>query len=314
MDNQNPSGAQNPSSAQNFFDDAARLFDKGIAKARTVVSETTIEQRAFTRAFVRMCNDGWSQGWHESNGGNLSYRMTPEEVSSCRSFFKDTPGEWVALGIQADSLRGEFFMVTGAGKHFRSIALDPAENIGIVEINPAGDAWRLVWGLNNSRPTSELPTHLINHAVRKTVTAGACRVVYHAHPANMIALTLLEQFYSRSLSRLLWKSVTECIIAIPDGVGVVGWMVPGGKDIALATSEAIETHSSVVWAQHGVFTTGADFDTAFGLMHVIDKAAGIYLTARAAQGGKHVDSNITDDDLRAMASELKLPIKAEYLD
>ena len=34
----------------------------------------------FTQGFIRMANDGWEQGWHERNGGNLSYRMKPEEV------------------------------------------------------------------------------------------------------------------------------------------------------------------------------------------------------------------------------------------
>ena len=24
------------------------------------------------KGFMRMCNDGWLQGWHERNGGNLS--------------------------------------------------------------------------------------------------------------------------------------------------------------------------------------------------------------------------------------------------
>ena len=34
-----------------------------------------------------MCNDGWLQGWHERNGGNLTYRMKEEEVAQCRLFF-----------------------------------------------------------------------------------------------------------------------------------------------------------------------------------------------------------------------------------
>ena len=25
--------------------------------------------------YIRMCTDGWKQGWHERNGGNLTYRM-----------------------------------------------------------------------------------------------------------------------------------------------------------------------------------------------------------------------------------------------
>lgn len=29
----------------------------------------------FVKGFIRMCDDGWNQGWHERNGGNLSYRV-----------------------------------------------------------------------------------------------------------------------------------------------------------------------------------------------------------------------------------------------
>ena len=32
------------------------------------------------RDFIKTCTDGWLQGWHERNGGNLSYRMIKEEV------------------------------------------------------------------------------------------------------------------------------------------------------------------------------------------------------------------------------------------
>jgi len=32
--------------------------------------------------FARLCDDGYHRGWHERNGGNLSYRMKEEEVAS----------------------------------------------------------------------------------------------------------------------------------------------------------------------------------------------------------------------------------------
>ena len=38
----------------------------------------------FVQEFIRMANDGWEQGWHERNGGNLSYRLKPEEVEMIR--------------------------------------------------------------------------------------------------------------------------------------------------------------------------------------------------------------------------------------
>ena len=33
----------------------------------------------FVQDFIKMANDGFLQGWHERNGGNLSYRLKPEE-------------------------------------------------------------------------------------------------------------------------------------------------------------------------------------------------------------------------------------------
>ena len=59
---------------------------------------STIYDVANVKGFIRMCNDGWLQGWHERNGGNLTYRMTEEDVAACRPFFDETPREWVNMG------------------------------------------------------------------------------------------------------------------------------------------------------------------------------------------------------------------------
>ena len=123
------------------------------------------------KGFIRMCNDGWLQGWHERNGGNLTYRMTEEDVAACRPFFDETPREWVKMGVQAENLAGEYFITTGSGKYFRNVEPDPIHSIGIVEINETGDSWRIVWGLaEGAKPTSEFPSHFMNHSVRKAAT------------------------------------------------------------------------------------------------------------------------------------------------
>ena len=264
--------------------------------------------------YIRMCGDGWDQGWHERNGGNLTYRMRPEEVEQCRPYFKDTPGQWVNMGVQADNLRGEFFISTGSGKYFRNVPLAPQDNICIVEINEAGDAWRIVWGLEKGgRPTSEFPSHFLNHSVRKEATGGACRVIYHAHPANLIAMTYILPLTARDFTRALWKSATECPVVFPGGVGVVPWMVPGGSDIALATSQLMKEYDAAVWAHHGLFASGPDFDTTFGLMHTIEKAAQIYILALSAGQGRILQT-IEDDDLRAIAKDFCVTLREEFLD
>ena len=264
--------------------------------------------------YIRMCGDGWEQGWHERNGGNLTYRMRPEEVEQCRPYFKGIPGQWVNMGVQADNLKGEYFISTGSGKYFRNVPLAPQDNICIVEINAAGDAWRIVWGLEKGgRPTSEFPSHFLNHSVRKEATGGACRVIYHAHPANLIAMTYILPLSARDFTRALWKSATECPVVFPGGVGVVPWMVPGGRAIALATSERMKEYDAAVWAHHGLFASGPDFDTTFGLMHTIEKAAQIYLLALSAGQGKILQT-IEDDDLRAIAKDFGVTLREEFLD
>lgn len=262
--------------------------------------------------YIRMCNDGWLQGWHERNGGNLTYRMTEEEVNECKPYFSfERP--WVNMGVQADNLKNEYFLATGSGKFFRNVILEPQDNICIVEINDKGDSYRIVWGLvKGGRPTSEFPSHFMNHSVRKAATNGENRVIYHAHPANVIALTYILPLTAKAFTRALWQSATECPVVFPNGVGVVEWMVPGGSDIAMATSRLMEKYEAAVWAHHGLFCSGPDFDITFGLMHTIEKAAEIYV--KVLSMGKDIKQTITDDNLRAIAKEFGVTLNEEFLD
>ncbi len=264
------------------------------------------------RDYIRMCNDGWEQGWHERNGGNLTYRMTPAEIEECRPYFS-TEREWVNMGVKAENLRGEYFIATGSGKFFRNVILEPQENICIVEINGDGDSYRIVWGLvKGGKPTSEFPSHFMNHSVRKAATNGENRVIYHAHPANIIAMTYFVPLTARDFTRVLWQSATECPVVFPGGVGVVEWMVPGGADIAMATSELMKKYDAAIWAHHGLFCSGPDFDITFGLMHTIEKAAEIYVKVMSCRHG--IRQTITDDNLRAIATEFGVTLNEEFLD
>ena len=265
------------------------------------------------KGFIRMCEDGWLQGWHERNGGNLTYRMTEAEVEAARPFFAAEPREWHEMGVTCENLAGEYFITTGSGKYFRNVPLAPEKNIGIVEINEAGSAWRIVWGLEDGAvPTSEFPTHFMNHSVRKRVTDGANRVIYHCHATNVIALTYVLPLTDRDFTRPLWQSATECPVVFPEGVGVVPWMVPGGVDIARATSKLMETYQAAVWAQHGLFASGPDFDTTFGLAHSIEKSAEIYV--KVLSTGQPILQTIEDDSLRAIAHDFGVQLNEAFLD
>ena len=298
------------------FDSAQDMFGKGASAIKGAVSGVAVENQPFMRGFIRLCNDGWLQGWHERNGGNLTYRMTTAEVEAARPFFYDNPSSWVAMGVQADNLAGSFFVTTGAGRYMRNVELDPARNVGIVEINRAGDAWRLVWGLRDGgKPTSEFASHFMNHSVRVAASRGTCRVLYHAHPESVIALTKVMPLDARTITRALWKAMTECVMLFPAGVGVTGTMVPGGIELARATGELMKTYEAVIWANHGLFCSGPDFDSAFGLMHAIQKAASIHGQALMMNGGSGEFANtISDDDLRAIGRAYNLAINEAFLD
>lgn len=265
----------------------------------------------FVKGFIRMCDDGFNQNWHERNGGNLSYRIKAEEVEAVKDEL-NYDKEWQSIGTSVPGLAGEYFLVTGSGKYFRNVILDPASNISIIEVDEKGENFRICWGLvNGGRPTSELPSHLMNHEVKKLATNGKHRVIYHAHPANTIALTFVLPLEDKVFTRELWEMATECPVVFPDGVGVVGWMVPGGRDIAVATSELMKKYDVAIWAHHGMFCSGEDFDLTFGLMHTVEKSAEILVKVLSIQPNKL--QTITPQDFRNLAVDFKVTLPEEFL-
>ena len=234
----------------------------------------------FVQGFIRMADDGWQQGWHERNGGNLSYRVKPEEVELVKENFE--PKEFQPIGTTVPALAGEYFL-----------------------------NYRIVWGLvNGGRPTSELPSHLMNLEVKKLQDPDY-RVVYHAHTTNIIALTFVLPLEDKVFTRELWEMATECPVVFPDGVGVVPWMVPGGREIAVATSELMKKYDLAIWAHHGTFAAGKDFDLTFGLMHTVEKSAEILVKMLSMQQVKR--QTITPDDFRHLAKDFGVTLPEEFL-
>ena len=264
----------------------------------------------FVKNFIRTANDGWEQGWHERNGGNLSYRIRLEEVEAVKEDFE--PKEWQPIGTTVPKLAKEYFIVTGSGKYFRNVIIKPEDSICIIELDEKGENYRIVWGLvNGGRPTSELPTHLMNHEVKMIATGGKHRVIYHAHPTNIIALTFVLPLEDKVFTRELWEMSTECPVIFPEGVGVVPWMVPGGRDIAVATSELMKKYNLAIWAHHGMFASGEDFDLTFGLMHTAEKSAEILVKMLSMQPNKR--QTITPDDFPDLAKDFNVTLPEEFL-
>lgn len=265
----------------------------------------------FLKGYVAMADYGDRLGWHERNGGNFTYWLKPEEVTMVAEDLQHHE-EYLAIGVSVPALANEYFLISGTGKFFHNMMKSPAENVGIIQVDHTGELYRICWGLvNGARPTSELPTHLMNMEVKKKVSHGAHRVIYHAHCPNVIALTFLLPLESTIITRELWEMMSECPIIFPEGIAVLPWLVPGGRDIAVATSTLMKDYNAVLWAHHGVFCAGASFDETFGLMHTIEKSADMWIKVHSCRSEKL--QTIQPDDFRKLARAFHVTLEEAYL-
>lgn len=269
-----------------------------------------VTEQKFVKDFIDLCQNGYDLGWHERNGGNLSYRVKEEEIASIQDLLDEsTPMQ--PIGTSVPDLKNEYFLVTGSGKYFQNVKKDPDDSICLIHLDDKGENYRIVWGLvNGGKPTSELPSHLMNHEVKKKIDRSY-RVIYHAHTTNIIALTFALPLSDEVFTRELWEMATECPVVFPAGVGVIGWMVPGGRDIAVATSDKMKEYDLAIWAHHGMFAAGPDFDTTFGLMHTAEKSAEILVKVLSMRPDKL--QTIQADEFRRLANDFKVTLPEKFL-
>ncbi|MCQ3035904.1 MAG: rhamnulose-1-phosphate aldolase [Bacilli bacterium] len=251
---------------------------------------------------IRATTNMYRQGWDERNGGNISVILTDEEVKEYIPTKAIRPIN--VGGVEVKNLAGKYIVVTGTGKYFKNVEVDPAVNLGIIRVTEDGKGAELVWGLvDGKNPTSELPTHLENHSVRLAIDP-AHRVVIHCHATHTLALSFVLPEDEDEITKVLWKMQTESIVVFPEGVGYVPWMVCGGKEIGDATCEKMKQYRCVIWGMHGVFGVGHDVDEAFGLIETVEKAAIIYFLVK-----DNMKQCITDDQLKEVAAAFKLNYK-----
>lgn len=269
-----------------------------------------IEKSWFVRDMIKATTDMWLKGWDERNGGNVSLRITAQDLQPYSQYA--TGNRIVEIGETVAKLAGQLFLVTGSGKYFRNVQLDPEENLGIIEIHPGGKTARVLWGFRGAAvPTSELSAHLKSHSSRQMVTQGANRVIMHCHATNLLALSYVLKLSAATLTRALWEMSTECLVVFPDGIGVLPWMVPGTVAIGQATADLMQKHPLVLWPFHGVFGSGTTLDEAFGLIDTAEKAADV-LVKVLSMGGKK--QSITTQELKSLAVRFQVQPMPEALE
>ncbi|MFQ1020684.1 class II aldolase/adducin family protein [Tardisphaera saccharovorans] len=87
--------------------------------------------------------------------------------------------------------------------------------------------------------------------------------VVHAHPTYALALVRRGLKFS--------PITEEASILLPEGVSVVGKMVPGTWDFAEAVASSLKGHKAVLIEDHGAVTVGKDCVEAFARMDVLEQ-------------------------------------------
>lgn len=235
-----------------------------------------MHELAFFKKFIHTMLKGDNLNWHERNSGNMTYRMTTEDITEAKKYFQPT-GETQKMDITVSNLVNEYFVVTAAGKYFMNALIDTDEVIGIVQISADGTSYQIVYGFdNNNLPTSELPAHLLIHNQSKVLDADN-RTVYHCHPTNLNTMTYVHNYDSYEFTAKLWKYATEASVFVPKGVGLLHWMMPGSVEIGAESSKLLTEFNIVCWVHHGVFAVGYKPDETLGMVHVAEKAAEIFI-------------------------------------
>lgn len=239
----------------------------------------------FVQDMIKVTYDMWLKGWDERNGGNISLRLAEQDVMSFKADLYPQP-RYVALTQPMKELAEQYFIVTGSGKFFRNVTINPADTLVVLQVDSEGKGYHILWGLTNGGlPTSELAAHFQSHITRMTASQNKDRVIMHCHATNLIALSYVLELDNACFTRHLWEMSTECLVVFPDGIGIVPWTVPGTDEIGTDTAEQMRNHSLVLWPFHGIFGSGPTLDDTFGLIDTAEKSAEV-LVKVLSMGGK----------------------------
>jgi rhamnulose-1-phosphate aldolase len=265
-----------------------------------------IKDAPFVTEIIRTTANMYRLGWDERNSGNISYLLDEDEIAylSPTEVIRTFP-----INFNAKALAGKIFLVTGTGKYFKNIQYAPEENLGLLRISGDGSSAELLWGFSGGgSPTSEFSVHLMCHITRlKKNTAN--RIIMHAHPSNIIAMTFVHSIDEKEFTRTLWQHCIEGILVFPEGIAVLPWMLCGTEEIAEATAQKMEEFRLVVWTQHGIFGAGTSFDETFGLIETAEKAAEIYIKIM------HMPkiNTLTNAQIKALAEKWDVNYRKDWL-
>jgi rhamnulose-1-phosphate aldolase len=163
--------------------------------------------------------------------------------------------ETVELPEAVPELAGGVFIVTGSGRRLREIQADPMANVGCVVVDDGGRTARLYTSPRRlfTRLTSEFNSHLAVHHDQVVRSGTNFHAVVHAQPLQLTYLSHIAAYRDETyLNTHLLRWQPEAIVNLPEGLGVVPFLVPGSADLMAATVASLRARRVVVWSKHGL--------------------------------------------------------------
>ena len=163
--------------------------------------------------------------------------------------------ERITLPLPAPHLAGHLIIVTGSGRRLRDVSLDPAANLGAVRIEVDGESGTLYTSPRRlfDQLTTEWNSHLAVHDDTIARTSTMLHAVVHAQPPHLVYLSHVPAYRDQAfLNERLLRWEPETIINLPQGIGVLPFMLPGSARLMEANVDRLREHRIVVWGKHGV--------------------------------------------------------------
>ena len=238
----------------------------------------------------------------EGAAGNISVCLRlPQNVSA---FFPQV--ETIELPHHVPELAGMMLVVSGSGRRLRDIADAPLANLACVLVEPGGRSGKSFTSPQRQfqRVTSEFNSHLGVHAERMRDGNVSLHAVLHAQPIYLTALSHRAEYQDeKTLNRRLLRWQPETIANIPEGIGVIPFLMPGSAQLVVETKLALRTRQIVVWARHGVMARADE-----SILHALDlieyaETAAHYETLNLLAGG---EGGLSPEEIREITGFWKI--------
>lgn len=214
-----------------------------------------------------------SIGGAEGAAGNISACL--REPLDTNRLFPQQQG--MDMPVAVPELAGMMLLVSGSGCRLREIADAPLANLACVLVEPGGRLGKMFTSPQRhfTRVTSEFNSHLAVHADRMRSGEAALHTVLHGQPVHITHLSHLKEYQDETyLNRHLLRWQPETILNMPEGIGILPFLLPGSAQLVVETKLALRDHRIVIWSRHGVVSRAENsIVKALDLVEYVETAA-----------------------------------------